>query len=80
MLTIIQVALLLLVALGAVGVVKTRDPLRQIVALSLYGLLLALLFFSFQAPDVALSAIVVGSVALPLMALLALGKVHEAQS
>ena len=54
-------------------------PLRQTVALSFYGLLLALLFFAFQAPDVALSAIVVGSVALPLMILLALGKVREAR-
>lgn len=80
MLPIIQVALLLMVSVGALGVVKTRDPLRQTIALSLYGLLLALLFFSFQAPDVSLSAIVVGSVALPLMALLALGKVREARS
>lgn len=80
MLTFIQGALLLLVSVGALGVVKTRDPFRQTIALSFYGLLLALLFFSFQAPDVALSSIVVGSVALPLMVLLALGKVREATS
>ncbi len=79
MLTIIQAVLLIFVALGGLGVVKVRDPLRQTIALSFYGLLLALLFFTFQAPDVALSAIVVGSVALPLMVLLALGKVREAQ-
>ncbi|HET9110827.1 MAG TPA: hydrogenase subunit MbhD domain-containing protein [Ktedonobacterales bacterium] len=79
MLTIIQAVLLIFVALGGLGVVKMRDPLRQTIALSFYGLLLALLFFTFQAPDVALSAIVVGSVALPLMVLLALGKVREAQ-
>lgn len=79
MLAIIQVVLLVFVALGGLVVVKIHDPLRQTVALSFYGLLLALLFFSFQAPDVSLSAIVVGSVALPLMILLALGKVREAR-
>ena len=79
MLSIIQVVLLVFVALGGLVVVKIDDPLRQTVALSVYGLLLALLFFSFQAPDVSLSAIVVGSVALPLMILLALGKVREAR-
>ncbi len=79
MLVIIQAVLLLFVAFGGLVVVKIHDPLRQTVALSFYGLLLALLFFAFQAPDVALSAIVVGSVALPLMILLALGKVREAR-
>lgn len=76
MLQIIQAVLLILVALGGLGVVLTRDPLRQVVVVSFYGLLLALLFFVFQAPDVALSSIVVGTVALPLMILLALAKVR----
>jgi energy-converting hydrogenase B subunit D len=76
MLQILQGVLLILVALGGLSVVATRDPLRQTVVVSLYGLLLALLFFVFQAPDVALSAIVVGTVALPLMILLALAKVR----
>ena len=77
MLQIIQIVLLVLVAAGGLGVVLTRDPLRQTVVVSLYGLLLALLFFALQAPDVALSAIVVGTVALPLMILLALAKVRS---
>jgi uncharacterized MnhB-related membrane protein len=42
-----------------------------------FGLSLAILFFAFQAPDVALSQIVVGAVALPAMILLALGKVRR---
>lgn len=75
LLSILQAMLLLFLAAGAVCVVATRDPLRQTVAISLYGLLLALLFFTFQAPDVALSALVVGSVALPMLILLALAKV-----
>jgi uncharacterized MnhB-related membrane protein len=35
------------------------------------------MFFIFQAPDVALSQIVIGAVALPLMVLLALAKVRR---
>lgn len=77
MLQIIQIVLLVLVVAGGLGVVLTRDPLRQTVVVSFYGLLLALLFFALQAPDVALSAIVVGTVALPLMILLALAKVRS---
>ena len=45
--------------------------------MSFYGLVLALLFFLHQAPDVALSQIVVGAVALPLMILLALSRIHS---
>jgi uncharacterized MnhB-related membrane protein len=73
----LQVVALLLVAVGGTAVVATRDPLRQAVVASLYGLILGILFFVFQAPDVALSQTVVGAVALPLMILLALAKVKD---
>lgn len=53
-----------------------RDPLRQAMLASIYGLVLGLLFFVWQAPDVALSQTVVGAVALPLMVLLALAKMR----
>ena len=76
MTTIIQVAVLLLVAVAGTGVVLTRDPLRQAVSVSFYGLVLGILFLVVHAPDVALSQIVVGAVALPLMVLLALAKVR----
>ena len=72
MTTFIQVAVLLLVAVAGTGVVLTRDPLRQAVSVSFYGLVLGILFLVVHAPDVALSQIVVGAVALPLMVLLAL--------
>jgi energy-converting hydrogenase B subunit D len=75
----IQTGVLLLVAAAGAGVVLTRDPLRQSVAVSFYGLVLALMFFAHHAPDVALSQIVVGAVALPLMILLALAKIHSAR-
>ena len=54
--------------------VLARDPLRQAMVASIYGLVLGILFFVFQAPDVALSQTVVGAVALPMMILLALAK------
>jgi uncharacterized MnhB-related membrane protein len=72
---LIQITILAFVAAAGTGVVLTREPASQTVAVSFYGLLLALMFFVFQAPDVALSQIVVGAVALPLMIMLALAKV-----
>lgn len=80
--TAIRVVALVLVAAGGLAVVLTREPLHQAFVAGAYGLLLALLFFLFQAPDVALSQIVVSTVALPLMILLTLVKVrqHENES
>jgi energy-converting hydrogenase B subunit D len=73
--TVLQVVIFVLLAAAGTGVVATRDPLPQAIIASFYGLLLAILFLVLQAPDVALSQIVVGAVALPLMILLALAKV-----
>ena len=75
----LQGVVLAMVCLGGLGVVLTREPVRQSIVVSFYGLLLALLFFLFQAPDVALSQITVGAVALPLMILLALAKIRRKQ-
>ncbi len=75
--TALRAMVLLLVAATAPGVVLTRDPAAQTVAVSFYGLVLALLFFVHQAPDVALSQLTVGAVALPLMLLLALSKIRK---
>jgi energy-converting hydrogenase B subunit D len=72
----LEITILLLVGAGGTVVVATRDPLRQAMVASLFGILLAILFFVLQAPDVALSEIVVGAVALPLMILLALAKIR----
>jgi energy-converting hydrogenase B subunit D len=74
---ILQVTVLVLVAAGATVVVRTRDRTRLVLVLSGYGLLLAILFFTFQAPDVALSELTVGAVALPLILLLAIAKVRK---
>jgi energy-converting hydrogenase B subunit D len=74
--TMLQVMVLALVAVSATAVVAARDPLRQAMVASIYGLVLGILFFVFQAPDVGLSQTVVGAVALPLMILLALARVR----
>jgi uncharacterized MnhB-related membrane protein len=65
---------MLLVALTGFSVVRTRDVTSQVISLGFYGLLMALTFFFFQAPDVALSQITVGAVALPLMVMLAISR------
>jgi uncharacterized MnhB-related membrane protein len=72
----LQVTIFLLVGAGAPLVVTTREPLRQAMLASFFGILLGILFFVLQAPDVALSEIVIGAVALPLMILLSLAKVR----
>ncbi len=66
--------ILILLAIAGFLVVRTQDVTEQVIALGFYGLLTALMFFFFQAPDVALSQITVGAVALPLMIMLALSR------
>lgn len=75
--TVLQLVVLALVALSAPAVVLTRVPARQVIVSGFLGLQLAVLFMLFQAPDVALSMIVVSSIALPLMLLLTLAKLRE---
>ena len=77
MMDALQITLLVLVAAGATAVVLIRAPVRQVLMLSTYGVLLAVLFLAFQAPDVTLSELVVGAVALPIILLLTLAKVRK---
>lgn len=76
-LTVFQDVILLFVAAAGTAVVFTRDPTSQALVISFFGLLLGVMFFVFQAPDVALSQIAVGAVALPLMILLALARIKK---
>ncbi len=62
----LQAVVMGLVALGALAVVLTRDLVRLTMASSMYALLLVVLFLVLQAPDVALSELVVGAVGFPL--------------
>ncbi len=77
MMDALQVTLLVLVAAGATAVVLIRAPVRQVLMLSTYGVLLAVLFLAFQAPDVTLSELTVGAVLLPAVLLLTLAKVRK---
>jgi uncharacterized MnhB-related membrane protein len=73
----LQVTILVLVAAGATAVVLIRRQVHQVLALSVYGVLLAVLFLAFQAPDVTLSELTVGAVALPIILLLTLAKIRK---
>jgi uncharacterized MnhB-related membrane protein len=75
--TVVQVVALVVVLVGGTAVALIADPLRQTLVLGIYGLALTLLFFAFQAPDVALSEIVVSAVGLPIIILAALRKIRE---
>jgi uncharacterized MnhB-related membrane protein len=65
------------VAVSGTAVVLTRDPLRQAFVAGFFGLALAFLYLSLQSGDVALSQIVVGAIAVPLIVLLSLAKVRK---
>jgi uncharacterized MnhB-related membrane protein len=73
----VQAVALAVCALGGLAVVTTRNPFRQAMVLGLYGVSLAALCVTLQAPDVALSYTVVGTVVLPLMILLTLARVRR---
>ncbi|HEX3802017.1 MAG TPA: DUF4040 domain-containing protein [Solirubrobacteraceae bacterium] len=75
--TVLQVTALALVAIVGTAVVLVPVPLRQALTLALYGFALTILFFSFQAPDVALSEIVVSGVGLPVIILAALRRLAD---
>ncbi len=77
MMDALQITLLILVAADATAVVLIGAGIRQVLMLSIYGVLLAVLFLAFQAPDVTLSELVVGAVALPIILLLTLAKVRK---
>ncbi|MCL2584016.1 MAG: DUF4040 domain-containing protein [Streptosporangiales bacterium] len=79
MIEILQAVMLVMVAAGALAVTRARDRVRQVLLLSGYGLLLAILFFTFQAPDVTLSELTVGTVVLPMILLLAIFKVRRGE-
>jgi energy-converting hydrogenase B subunit D len=74
--TALEAVVGVVVAVLALGVVRTRRPEQQLIPFTLFGAALALLFVVLQAPDVALSAIVVGAV-YPFVVLLTLTRVRS---
>jgi uncharacterized MnhB-related membrane protein len=77
---VVLIVALTLVAVGGTTVVMTNAPERQAVTLGVYGVLLCLLFFALQAPDVALSQLAVGTAFVPLMVMLAIRKIRGGRS
>jgi energy-converting hydrogenase B subunit D len=75
MIEIFQIITLVMIGIFGSICVLTRNPLKQAILIGFYGFLLSILFLVLQAPEVALSEIVVGSAAVPLIILLALAKI-----
>ena len=75
--SVLLITVLIFVALAGTAVVLTRNVSNQVIGVSFFGLLLALMFFVFQAPDVSLSQITIGAVGLPMMVLLALARLRR---
>jgi len=74
---VVQGVAMVLVGVLALATVRTRNPVHQSIVFALFGAAFAVLFLVLQAPDVALSEIVVGAVASPAMILLTLAKVRH---
>jgi energy-converting hydrogenase B subunit D len=70
---------MLLLATGATAtaVALTREPNRQALVLSAYGLVLGALMVALQAPDVALAQVAVGTAIVPLLVVLTVAKVDR---
>lgn len=67
---------LALILAAGVLVIRTRNLNGAVMALSAAGTVLSLLFVVLGAPDDALSEVVVGTIALPSLYLIAIGKVR----
>jgi uncharacterized MnhB-related membrane protein len=67
--TVLQAMALTLVGVLAVGTVLVRDPLRQVVVFSLFGLSLVMAFATLMAPDVAIAEVAVSSIGVPMVLL-----------
>jgi uncharacterized MnhB-related membrane protein len=68
----LQAMLIALVALAGLAVVLTRDLVRLAMINGVFALLLVVFFVVLQAPDVALSELVVGVVGFPLVIVVAI--------
>ena len=75
----LQVVMFLLVAVAGTCTVLTREPLRQALIFSVYGISMTILFVVIEAGDVALSELAVGAAGTPLMLLVAISSVRNAE-
>lgn len=77
--TALQIVAFTAVMVLGVLVVVSREPLRQCLVNGIFGLALVVLFMVLQAPDVALSEVVVGTVAVPLVLLATIARTRDRQ-
>jgi uncharacterized MnhB-related membrane protein len=73
---VLDYLLLAIMLAAAVLVVRMRNLNGAVMALSAVGTALSVLFVVLGAPDVAHSEVVVGAIALPVLYLVAIGKVR----
>ena len=71
---VLDVLCLAWILTGAVLVVVLRNLVGAVLALSMMGTAMTLLFVVLGAPDVAHAEVVVGAIALPVLYLVAIGK------
>lgn len=69
---VVYAVTIVLVGAGALTVVLVRDLVRLAMVASFYTLLLVVFFVLLHAPDVALSELVVGTIAYPVVLLAAI--------
>ena len=74
--SVLLALLFVLAGLSGAGVVLTRPPRRQVLAIAANGVVLSLLFLALQAPDVAFSELAVGTAAVPMLFVAALGAIR----
>jgi uncharacterized MnhB-related membrane protein len=72
--SLLEAILYAIVAVLGTAVVFTKRPLNQLMVFAAFGIALSLLFFVLHAPDVALSEITVGTLAIPLFVMIAMMK------
>jgi uncharacterized MnhB-related membrane protein len=70
-------ALLIATAVTGTAVALTREPTRQALVMSAYGLVLGGLMVALQAPDVALAQVAIGTAIVPLLVVLTVAKVDR---
>lgn len=75
--SLLEIILYVLVGTVATAIVFSKRPVNQLFVYSMYGGIMALLFFVLHAPDVALSEITVGTLAVPLMVLVTMMKTGD---
>ncbi len=76
---LLQLVLFTFLALAGTAVALTRNPKRQLFVAGLYGLLQAIVFYMVHSPDVALSALAVGAIGLPMLVLFTLAKLEKSR-